>query len=122
MEDIVSFGHWLRQRRKALRLTQDALARLVYCSSELIRKIEADARRPSPAIAERLAEQLLLSPQQRTTFVKVARGELWLDRLPPPTPVPSLLARPVLAMYRSTLPVPATPLVGRMQEVVALRE
>src|SRR6266496_3465843 len=121
VEDIVSFGYWLKQRRKALRLTQAALAGLVYCSGELIRKIEADARRPSRGIAERLAEQLLLAPHQRATFVKVARGELQVDYLPPPTPVPSLLDRPVAAMYRSALPVPASSLIGRTREVAALR-
>jgi predicted ATPase len=102
-------------------LTQAALAGLVYCSGELIRKIEADARRPSRGIAERLAEQLLLAPHQRATFVKVACGELQVDYLPPPTPVPSLLDRPVAAKYRSALPVPATPLIGRTHEVTALR-
>ena len=45
MEEIRSFGHWLRLRRRALRLTQQELAGLVFCSAELIRKIEAEARR-----------------------------------------------------------------------------
>ena len=48
-----SFGHWLQRRRKALDLTQEELARRVGCAAETLRKIEADARRPSRQIAER---------------------------------------------------------------------
>ena len=32
MESITSFGYWLRRRRKALDLTQDALARQAGCA------------------------------------------------------------------------------------------
>ncbi|HEV8107181.1 MAG TPA: helix-turn-helix transcriptional regulator, partial [Burkholderiales bacterium] len=52
------FGYWLRRRRKALDLTQEALARAVSCSRFAIRKIESDERRPSRRLAERLAEKL----------------------------------------------------------------
>jgi transcriptional regulator with XRE-family HTH domain len=41
-----SFGNWLRQRRKALDLTQADLADQVGCSKIMISKIEADERRP----------------------------------------------------------------------------
>lgn len=58
LEDIFSFGMWVRQRRKALDLTQAALARLVACAEVSIRKIEADAFRPSREIAESLANCL----------------------------------------------------------------
>lgn len=47
MESSSSFGYWLRRRRKALDLTQDELARLAGCALDTIKKIEADARRPS---------------------------------------------------------------------------
>ena len=43
---LLSFGLWIKRRRKALDLTQDALAALVGCSKDLIVKIEGDARRP----------------------------------------------------------------------------
>ena len=56
MGEIFSFGVWVRRRRKALDLTQDALARRVGCALSMIRKIEADERRPSRQIAELLAE------------------------------------------------------------------
>jgi len=122
MEEFVSFGHWLKLRRQALRLTQGALAGRVYCSSELIRKIEADARRPSPVVAWRLAEHLGLSPHQRATFVKVARGELRVAWLPAPTHVPPWPAPDTPVIRRSSLPVPATPLIGRTHEIMAIRD
>ena len=41
MGEIFSFGEWVRRRRKALDLTQDALARQVGCALSMVRKIEA---------------------------------------------------------------------------------
>jgi predicted ATPase/transcriptional regulator with XRE-family HTH domain len=120
MEETISFGQWIKLRRQALRLTQNALAGLAFCSAELIRKIEADARRPSPEIAERLARHLGLAPHQWSTFVKVARAELQADRLPAPAEVATLLAQHEPAVSRSLLPVPATPLLGRDQQVIEL--
>jgi len=58
MSEIISLGLWIKRRRKALDMTQDELARRVGCSLETIRKIEADARRPSREIAARLADKL----------------------------------------------------------------
>ena len=52
---LLSFGLWIKRRRKALDLTQDGLAALVGCSKDLIVKIEGDARRPSREIAALLA-------------------------------------------------------------------
>jgi transcriptional regulator with XRE-family HTH domain len=56
------FGLWLKRRRKALDLTQDALAQRVGCSLATIQKIEADERRPSRQIAELLAQALEIHP------------------------------------------------------------
>jgi len=51
-----SFGTWLKQRRKALDMTQQEVAILVACSVVTVRKIEGDIARPSRQIAERLAD------------------------------------------------------------------
>src|SRR5262245_31373960 len=85
MDDSASFGAWIQRRRKALDLTQDELAQRVGCSAETIRKIEADARRPSKQIAARLAEQLRLAVDERVAFMHVARAEVGVERLAPPT-------------------------------------
>ena len=72
-EHANSFGYWVRRRRKALDLTQEELARSVSCSRFAIRKIEADERRPSKRLAERLAEKLAITTQERSVFIGAAR-------------------------------------------------
>ncbi|HWQ15784.1 MAG TPA: tetratricopeptide repeat protein [Roseiflexaceae bacterium] len=89
MSELFSFGAWVRRRRKALDLTQGDLARRVGCALSMVRKIEADERRPSRQIAELLAAQLGLGDHERALFVRVARGELPAGRLPPPGPPPT---------------------------------
>ncbi len=42
VEEQFSFGAWVRRRRKALDLTQAALAQRVGCAEVTIRKLEAD--------------------------------------------------------------------------------
>ena len=91
MDSITSFGSWLKQRRRTMGLTQDALARQAGCAVATIRKLEADERRPSTQIAERLAAILALPPHDRAAFLKSARAELAADRLPQPTQLPSAL-------------------------------
>lgn len=76
-----SFGYWLRRRRKALDLTQEALGRRVSCSNFTIRKIEADERRPSRQLAERLAAALTLPEDERRAFLDAARGVRATHRL-----------------------------------------
>jgi class 3 adenylate cyclase len=81
MDQTHSFGYWLRRRRKALDLTQDELARQANCALETIKKIEADARRPSRQMAERLADVLQVAPAERAAFIKAARAELAADQI-----------------------------------------
>jgi predicted ATPase/class 3 adenylate cyclase len=81
MEPITSFGYWLRRRRKALDLTQDALARQAGCALGTLKKIETDERRPSRQLAERLADCLALPTAERAAFVHAARAELATDQL-----------------------------------------
>ncbi len=82
-----TFGYWLRRRRKALDLTQDALATRVSCSQAAIKKIEADERRPSRGLALRLAEHLFIPVPELAAFLAAARvpkatDALHLDKLP----------------------------------------
>src|SRR5262245_21766013 len=88
MGEIFSFGMWVRRRRKALDLTQDALARRVGCALSMIRKIEADERKPSRQVAALLANALELLPTEREPFLQAARAELAVDQLvTPPLPL-----------------------------------
>lgn len=92
-----SFGYWLRRRRKALDLTQEALAQRVSCSGYSIRKIEADERRPSRPLAERLAAALAVPADERRDFLDAARALRLVDRL-------RLDAAPVRAAVRGAMP------------------
>lgn len=88
MAELYSFGAWVRRRRKSLDLTQAELANRVGCAESMLRKIEADARRPSRQVAERLANALELPAAERDAFLKAARAELVVDQLAlPPQPV-----------------------------------
>lgn len=76
-----SFGYWLRRRRRALDLTQEELAQRVSCSRHAIRKIEADERRPSRPLAERLADKLAIPADERDAFLDAARAQHSVERL-----------------------------------------
>ena len=76
-----SFGYWLRRRRKALDLTQEALAQRICCSGFTVRKIEADERRPSRRLAERLATALAIPEEELRAFLDAARALHAANRL-----------------------------------------
>jgi predicted ATPase/DNA-binding XRE family transcriptional regulator len=111
MEHDPSFGRWLTRRRQFLRLQRGELAARVGCAVVTLRKIEADERRPSRQIAERLAEQLAIPLHECEIFIRVARGELPVDCLSFPGTSSAAL---------TNIPRPATTLVGRIREVEAI--
>jgi transcriptional regulator with XRE-family HTH domain len=90
MDDIVSFGYWVRRRRKALDLTQVALAGRVGCAVVTIKKIEREERRPSREMAELLADNLAIPDAERDRFVRMARGEFVTGMASPLDDVPPL--------------------------------
>ena len=73
MNERVSFGLWLKQRRKKLGLSQKELARVAHCSVVNITKIEAGERKPSKQIAWLLAQYFDVAPDERAAFVEFAR-------------------------------------------------
>jgi transcriptional regulator with XRE-family HTH domain len=101
MSDPATFGQWLKQRRRALGLTQAQLASQLPCAVETIRKLEAGSRRPSRQLAERLAERLALAGEELASFVHGALG----------------IARPAA---HTNLLAPPTPLIGREDEVAVI--
>lgn len=105
-----SFGAWVKARRRALGLTQSALAQAAGVAEVTVRKIEADERRPSGQVAALLAEQLRLDGAARDRFLLAARAELSPDQL-------SLVAE----RQPAALPVPPTALIGREADLAALR-
>jgi transcriptional regulator with XRE-family HTH domain/tetratricopeptide (TPR) repeat protein len=81
----LSFGKWLKRRRRGLDLTQKELAQRVGCGVSTIRKIEAGERRPSKELAARLATCLALPPDEHKQFIIFARTEPYADAVSPST-------------------------------------
>ncbi len=91
----ISFGQWLKQRRKALDLTREDLAVRIGCAINTLYKIEADERRPSKQIAELFAHHLNIPPDEHLAFIQFARAREsdseapWGTHFHPPTNLPS---------------------------------
>jgi predicted ATPase/DNA-binding XRE family transcriptional regulator len=113
MDTKRSFGRWVKQRRKALDLTQHALAQRIDCALSTIQKIEIDARQPSRQIAELLAKHLELAPSERDAFLHLARSGMVS------TSQPLVVVPPSLRSFNN-LPSPLTSLIGREWEVTTL--
>ena len=114
MDPAAAFAQALKQRRKALDLTQRQLAHRVGCAPVTIQRIEQGTLRPSAHIVHRLAAGLDLPPGEREQFVRLGRGGSTSDASPAPA---RSIGPPALP-----LPVPLTPLIGRAREVAAVCE
>lgn len=109
MPESISFGTWLRQHRRALDLTQKALADEVGCAEITVRRMEADEYKPSNELALVLFEKLGIPEFERPQWVRFARG---LAKHPD-THVASSPSR-----ERSTnLPIQLTSFIGREKEI-----
>lgn len=115
MDTTDSFGYWVRRQRKTLDLTQAELAQRVGCATVMLRKIEADERRPSSKMAERLAHCLELPAAEYARFVATAVGERPTTDLP----LPAVAASRRLP---GNLPAPVTSLIGRTTEIAAITD
>jgi len=114
-----TFGEWLQQQRRQRRLTREEFAKRVGCSVSALQKIEYGERRPSAQIAELMANCLDVPLEERSAFVRVARGELRVDRLlskSKPVGTPNITPRKI------NLPIFPTPLIGRERELEQLRQ
>src|SRR5258706_1610654 len=114
MTDL-SFGNWLKLRRRGLGLTQNELARRAGYAGETLRKVEADALRPSRQMAENLADQLAIAPIEPAAFIRFARDEPGDEAALPAFPA----GRP---QPRANLPAQPSELIGRETEPAALRQ
>lgn len=117
------FCEWVEHRRKALDLTRAELAQATGCSISALRKIEDGERKPSKQLATLLSAALQVPPEYEPNFIRAARGELSVERLPSPD----------FTSYRNTVPegAPARPdslglptqarLIGRESELATLQ-
>ncbi|MDQ6693078.1 MAG: tetratricopeptide repeat protein [Chloroflexota bacterium] len=105
MSDPGLFALWVRERRKELDLTQEALAQRAGLSASAVWKIEVGQRKPSLEAAQMLAEALRVGPQERARFLRLARGVSEREEAAP-----------------NNLPAQLTPLLGREAELVVLTD
>jgi predicted ATPase/DNA-binding XRE family transcriptional regulator len=118
----LSFGEWLKHRRKTLDLTRDKLAWQVGCSFETIKKIESGDLKPSVQLAELIAGALAVPVAEQARFVRFARANMATAPATaytgilvalPPAAEPS---KPSPALH---LPAPLTNLIGRADTIRA---
>jgi non-specific serine/threonine protein kinase len=110
----VSFGEWLRRQRKAGGLTQQELALRLSCSARALKKFEAEQRRPSPPIVERLADHFNIPAGERAAFQRFARGDWAAAPAMRPPAGPWRAPRPAPP---TDVPIPLTSFIGRKREV-----
>src|SRR5512141_3446608 len=113
MPESISFGTWLRQKRRALDLTQKALADQVGCATITLRRMEADQYKPSTELALVLFEKLGIPEPERTHWVRFARGLAEY-----PNNEPSSQVRE----HKTNLPNPLTSFIGREKEIDRIQE
>ncbi|MBV9646701.1 MAG: tetratricopeptide repeat protein [Candidatus Eremiobacteraeota bacterium] len=115
------FGSALRERRRALGLTQEQLAELVSCAEATVRKIEGGRRRPSLQIAALLADRLRVPELDRSAFLTLARekpSDAHEDLGTSEHPVEEATPASRDDALRTNLPTPLSRLIGR-EAVVA---
>ncbi|MEZ4564010.1 MAG: tetratricopeptide repeat protein [Thermomicrobiales bacterium] len=105
LTDQVPFGDCLRRFRVAAGLSQEALAERAGLSVQAIGALETGKRRrPYPNTVSALAEALRLSAQDRETLTNARSA-----------------GAPVVETALPLLPAPPTPLIGRDEELRAIR-
>jgi predicted ATPase/transcriptional regulator with XRE-family HTH domain len=122
MNGDISFGEWLRQQRKSLDLTQEALADQIGCSKDTIRKIELGSRRASKQVTELLAQCFNVPLEQQQVFMRFARGSGGDPTLSIPSTSQTITNNSLRlsANPPNNLPAAPTPLIGREQELEKL--
>src|SRR5258707_1548259 len=104
MKEDLSFGKWLRQRRRTLDLSQQAFADQATCARITLSRIEADTLKPSKELALILLQKVGIPQNERDQWVRFARG---LSGLPSQEAQPYSL---------NNLPASLTTFIGREKE------
>ncbi len=113
MTDKSSFGQWLKQRRKALGLTQKVLAQQAGCAEVSLRKIESGDLQPSAALVASLARAVSVGEADLPGLLSLARGadDDFTAR-----------ARLLRPQRPHNLPAQLTPLIGRAHDIAVVRK
>ena len=112
MSKVMVFGQWLKQRRKALGLTQKDLAQQANCAEVTLRKIEAGDLHPSAQLVASLIKCLGVTDADLPDLQEFALGTK--DEHAP-------VAHKSKSHRPNNLPAQLTPLLGREQDISAVR-
>jgi predicted ATPase/transcriptional regulator with XRE-family HTH domain len=124
----MTFGDWLKVRRRQLDLTQKALAYEAGCGLGTLRKLENGSRRPSKELAARIGQALQVPEEEMPVFVEFARSD------PDPIQLPSFAQKqitppqvqipepepPNVSPPPHNLPFTLTRIIGRDGEIAEL--
>ena len=113
MSSPITFGHWLKQRRKVLGLTQKELAQQAGCAEVTLRKIETGDFHPSAQLVAALAKAVGASEADLPGLVALARGTG--DDF-------TAKARLLRPQRPNNLTAQLTPLIGRERDIAAVRK
>jgi predicted ATPase/DNA-binding XRE family transcriptional regulator len=117
--DDVPFGRQMKQRRRDLDLTQEALAEQVGCSVDTIRKLEGGGLRPSRQLAALLAQHLAIPPDEQPAWIARARSGTEPSGRGNGGDETAVAPAPTAAY---NFPTFLTPLIGQQSELAACRE
>lgn len=108
----ITFGGWLKQRRKELGITQEEIAERIDVSPVTLRKLEAGTRRPSGQVANLLADLFKVPDEDRASFIVFARTGQAVGRADDGKPAgQSPWHTP--QFHRNNLPALLAPIIGR---------
>jgi predicted ATPase/DNA-binding XRE family transcriptional regulator len=109
----INFGMWLRQRRRILDLTQQALADKVGIARITLRRIENGTLKPSKELTTQLLKTVGVSQIEWEKWIRFARGE---------TKLPSQMVSNFDPPPKNNLPAFLTSFIGRDKEQAVVYE
>jgi predicted ATPase/DNA-binding XRE family transcriptional regulator/Tfp pilus assembly protein PilF len=114
----ITFGGWLKERRRAQGISHDEFADRIACSRITLLKMESEERRPSRQMALLLAQYFQIPADEHEAFVTFARaGHASSPTGDAPTSEAAMRSpwRAPL-QHKTNLPYLLTPLIGRERE------
>jgi predicted ATPase/DNA-binding XRE family transcriptional regulator len=112
MNEVVTFGTWLRGERRRLDLSRQALADRAGCAEITLRRIEFGTLKPSRELAQILLNQIGIPAAEQDRWIAFARGLSGYPNQP---------AQPLSTGPPSNLPVFLTIFVERPREIAEIQ-
>ncbi|MEO8289027.1 MAG: tetratricopeptide repeat protein [Chloroflexota bacterium] len=113
----ITFGGWLKERRRAQGIGHDEFADRIGCSRIALLKMESGERRPSRQMALLLAQHFQIPADEQEAFVAFARaGQPHAPTVEAPTPASEAATRSpwrTTRLHKTNLPHLLTTLIGR---------